>query len=125
VARLIEALERIPRGFGQTPVLLSRTGGRVELETFRHRHWNPALAALKDAGLEHRGVYACRHTFATWSIRAGVDLFHLSRVMGTSLRMIDKTYGHLAPDAHSYIGGKLDTYDDQVAAGDLKEAPNG
>jgi integrase len=110
-ARVIEALERIPRGFGQTPVLLSRTGGRVELETFRHRHWNPALAALKDAGIEHRGVYACRHTFATWSIRAGVDLFHLSRVMGTSLRMIDRTYGHLAPDAHAYIRGKLDSYD--------------
>ena len=31
--------------------------------------------------------------------------------MGTSLRMIDKTYGHLAPDAHAYIRGKLDGYD--------------
>jgi len=25
--------------------------------------------------------------------------------------MIDKTYGHLAPDAHAYIRGKLDAYD--------------
>jgi hypothetical protein len=50
--------------------------------------------------------------------RAGVDLFHLSRVMGTSLRMIDRTYGHLAPDAHAYIRGKLDAYDSV----DAKEA---
>jgi hypothetical protein len=25
--------------------------------------------------------------------------------------MIDRTYGHLAPDAHAYIRGKLDAYD--------------
>jgi hypothetical protein len=31
--------------------------------------------------------------------------------MGTSLRMIDKTYGHLAPDAHAYIRGKLEAYE--------------
>jgi integrase len=71
-------------------------------------YWGPALAA---AGLEHRGVYATRHTFATWSIRAGVNLFYLSRVMGTSLTMIDKTYGHLVPDADEYVRGLLNTYD--------------
>jgi hypothetical protein len=51
----------------------------------------------------------------------GIDLFHLSRVMGTSLRMIDETYGHLAPDAHAYIRGKLAAYDGAEA----KEAANG
>jgi hypothetical protein len=29
--------------------------------------------------------------------------------------MIDKTYGHLAPDAHAYIRGKLDAYDTAAA----------
>jgi integrase len=54
---------------------------------------------LLAAGVEHRGVYATRHTFATWSIRAGVNLFYLSHVMGTSLTQIDRTYGHLVPDS--------------------------
>ena len=35
------------------------------------------------------------------SLAAGVSLFSLSRRMGTSLDMIDRTYGHLAPDAEA------------------------
>jgi hypothetical protein len=37
--------------------------------------------------------------FASLSIAAGVSLFELSRFMGTSPAMLDKTYGHLLPDA--------------------------
>jgi len=44
-------------------------------------------------------IYDCRHTYATMSLAAGVLLFSLSRRMGTSLDMIDRTYVHLAPDA--------------------------
>ena len=111
-ARVAEALEQRPRGFGQTPVFVTKRGDRIKHDTFRMRHWGPALKA---AGLEHRGVYATRHTFATWSIRAGVNLFYLSRVMGTSLTMIDKTYGHLVPDSDEYVRGLLDSYDDGKA----------
>jgi integrase len=107
-ARVVEALETMPRGFGQTPVFTTKRGQRIEHVTFRMRHWGPALAA---AGLEHRGVYATRHTFATWGIRAGVNLFYLSRVMGTSLTQIDRTYGHLVPDSDGYVRGLLDAYD--------------
>jgi hypothetical protein len=31
--------------------------------------------------------------------------------MGTSLEMIDRTYGHLAPDAEEYERGLLDAFD--------------
>ena len=41
----------------------------------------------------------------------GVNLFHLSRVMGTSLTMIDRTYGHLVPDSDECVRGLLDAYD--------------
>jgi integrase len=119
-ARVVEALESMPRGFGQTPVFVTKRGERIKHDTFRMRHWGPALAA---AGVDHRGVYATRHTFATWSIRAGVNLFYLSRVMGTSLTMIDKTYGHLVPDADEYVRGLLDTYDggsDLLRLGELR-----
>jgi hypothetical protein len=33
-----------------------------------------------------------------WSLAAGVDLFTLLPRLGTSLAMVDATYGHLAPD---------------------------
>jgi len=40
-----------------------------------------------------------RHTFATWSLAAGMSIFTLARRMGTSVQMIDATYGHLAHDS--------------------------
>jgi hypothetical protein len=48
--------------------------------------------------------------------RAGVDLFTLSRRMGTSLAMIDATYGHLAPDDDERERALLDAYDLGAAA---------
>ena len=51
------------------------------------------------------------HTYAAFSIAAGVGLFALARRMGTSLEMIDRTYGHLLPDAVDYERGLLDAFD--------------
>ena len=42
---------------------------------------------------------------------AGVNLFTLARRMGTSVEMIDRTYGHLLPDAVDHERGLLDAYD--------------
>jgi hypothetical protein len=44
--------------------------------------------------------------------------------MGTSLEMIDKTYGHLAPDADEYELGLLDAFDARIsrAGGHLLDA---
>jgi hypothetical protein len=50
---------------------------------------------------------------------AGVSLFTLARRMGTSVEQIDKTYGHLLPDAEDHERGLLDAYDarsDEAAA---------
>ena len=90
-------------------------GGRAD----RHqqlppsRHWTPALEA---AGVAHRRIYDLRHTYATWSLAAGVDIFTLSRRMGTSVAMIDRTYGHLAAGADEYERELLDAYDARSAA---------
>jgi hypothetical protein len=53
-----------------------------------------------------------RHTFATWSLAAGMSIFTLSRRMGTSVQMIDATCGHLAQGAEDQDRGLLDAYDD-------------
>jgi integrase len=70
----------------------------------------PALAA---AGIGHRRIYDMRHTFATWSLAAGMNIFTLARRMGTSLQMIDEMYGHLAQDAEDQDRALLDAYDSQ------------
>lgn len=57
-----------------------------------------------------------RHTFATWSLAAGMGIFTLARRMGTSVQMIDRTYGHLAHDAEDQDRDLLDAYDSRNAA---------
>jgi hypothetical protein len=44
-----------------------------------------------------------------WSIPAGIQLFYLSRIMGTPVAMIDATYGHVVRDSEEYLCGLLDT----------------
>jgi integrase len=78
-------------------------GGHID--TRRTRDWYPALEA---AGIKKRGPYQLRHTFATEALAAGISIFELARVMGTSVAMIDRTYGHLARDSEQAIRARLD-----------------
>jgi integrase len=93
-AKVLDALDELPRRDGI--VFPAAGGGRIDINRFRSREWSPALKA---AGIAHRRIYDMRHTFATWSLAAGMNIFTLARRMGTSLQMIDRTYGHLAQDA--------------------------
>jgi integrase len=68
-------------------------GRSVDLENRRRRDWHPALDA---AGIPSRRIYDLRHTFATHALAAGLSIFEVARFMGTSVRVIDSTYGHLA-----------------------------
>jgi hypothetical protein len=82
-----------------------------ELVSDRPRASSPPFPRRK-AGIEPaRRIYDLRHTYATFSLAAGVSLFTLARRMGTSVEMIDRTYGHLAPDAEDYERGLLDAFD--------------
>jgi integrase len=84
-----------------------KRGRHLNLHKWRADEWTPAVHA---AGFVHRSPYALRHTYATFAIAAGVSLFELARFMGTSVEQIDKTYGHLLPDALDRTRQALDSF---------------
>ncbi|MGH3610445.1 MAG: hypothetical protein ACRDRD_20505, partial [Pseudonocardiaceae bacterium] len=56
-------------------------------------------------------IYDLRATFASRALAAGVSVFELARVMGTSVRMIERHYGALLDGATAGIASRLDAYE--------------
>lgn len=58
---------------------------------------------LTKSGLLHsssgsrRSTYCLRHTYATFRLMEGVDVYFLAKQMGTSVKMIEDYYGHITP----------------------------
>ena len=89
----------------ETPLLFPSPAGRpIDLDNWRLRVWYPAL---EGAGIEKRGPYCLRHTFASEALRAGVSIFELSRLMGASVETIEAHYGHLVRDSEGHLRALL------------------
>jgi integrase len=87
--------------FGRTPTLpfvANRTQARAD-------------EAWKDGGLERLTPHACRHTFASLMIAAGVNAKALSTFMGhANISITLDRYGHLMPGSEEEAAGLLDSY---------------
>jgi integrase len=77
-------------------------GGRGPVIQFEGR---PVLSvkvafgkAVTLSGLEGVTGYTLRHTAASWMIQRGASASKVAGVLGTSAAMIERHYGHLAPD---------------------------
>src|SRR5581483_6911846 len=112
-ARVIAALDEHPWRIDSQLVFPGTRGGHLDLHSWRRDEWN---TAVDSAGLAKRTPYAMRHTFASFSIAAGVSLFYLARLMGSSVDRIDVVYGHLLPDSEDYLRGLLDAFDTTTTA---------
>jgi integrase len=52
---------------------------------------------LLSASGKRRSTYSFRHTYATFRLMEGVDVYYLAKQMGTSVQMIEDYYGHITP----------------------------
>jgi integrase len=71
-----------------------------------HTRFDAAFRQIvQDAGLpsgrkDPKGIvyHTLRHTFASWLVMRGVDLYTVAQLLGNSLKMVETVYAHLAPD---------------------------
>jgi hypothetical protein len=69
-------------------------GGLVNLDNWRRRVWAPAV---EGAGVARPArPYDMRASFISDALHAGVPVFTVAKVAGTSVRMIERTYGPVA-----------------------------
>jgi hypothetical protein len=73
----------------------------------------PSREARRTSSASESGVcaYDLRSTFASNSLAAGVTVFELARLMGTSVAMIERHYGTLLEGAGADIARRLSAFE--------------
>jgi integrase len=120
--RAITALDAMPARVDTPLIFPAPKGGLLNLDNFRRREWAPAIEA---SGIRTPArIYDLRSTFASDALAAGVSVFELARVMGTSVRMIERHYGALLDGATAGIANRLDAFEadrDRATTEDVKD----
>jgi integrase len=90
----VTLFRRLANGKLPGALLLTRDDGKA----WQHSDWDGLVrAAAAKAGLPpNTCLYTLRHSFITQAITDGMSVLETARLVGTSIAMIDKHYGHLA-----------------------------
>jgi len=97
----VTLFERLAKAKLPTAFLLTRDDGKQ----WAHSDWDELVRdAAKEAELP-KGVclYTLRHSFITQAITDGMSILAVARLVGTSVMMVEKHYGHLAGEAHAQL----------------------
>jgi integrase len=99
VAEYLERIRAIAKATGPDDFVFTTFKGKRAGLLYRL----PLEELLTESGLRvsssgsRRSTYCFRHTYATFRLMEGVDVYSLANQMGTSVKMIEEHYGHITP----------------------------
>jgi integrase len=105
-APALQALDSLVARLDSPYVLAGPKRGPFDVHNFRRRKWNPAVESSGIA--KPARLYDLRSTFASNALAAGITVYELARIMGTSVAMIEAHYGALLDTAHESLLERLD-----------------
>jgi integrase len=99
VANYLERIRAIAKVTGPDDFVFTTFKGNRAGLLYRR----PIEELLAESGLRvsssgsRRSTYCFRHTYATFRLSEGLDVYSLANQMGTSVKMIEDHYGHITP----------------------------
>ncbi len=99
VADYLERIREISKATGPNDFVFSTFEGKTSIGLYRdtlERLLIESKLLLSSTG-KRRSTYCFRHTYATFRLTEGVDVYFLAKQMGTSVKMIEDHYGHITP----------------------------
>ena len=107
-AGALEALDSLVARLDSPYIFAGPKRGPFDVHNFRRREWNPAV---ESAGIETPArLYDLRATFASNALAAGITVYELARIMGTSVSMVEAHYGALLDAAHGSLLERLEAF---------------
>jgi integrase len=80
-------------------IFVDNETGQPIVKDVYYRYWKEILQKTELDQLNKKIVFYClRHTYATWSLYAGVNIYDLALNMGCSIHFIEEHYGHVKVD---------------------------
>lgn len=95
---LQEIRDEYEREFNTPPRLSSQVFHGLPYTDTSHAVTEYLVAAGLKEKVGPKAVHALRHTFASWCVMAGVDIFTVSKWLGHGSVLVTQMYAHLAPD---------------------------
>ena len=99
VAEYLERIKKISKATKPDDFVFTTHNGKLNATLYQ----SLIEALLTESKLLHsssgsrRSTYCFRHTYATFRLTEGVDVYFLAKQMGTSVKMIEDYYGHITP----------------------------
>jgi integrase len=99
VADYLERIRAISKATGPDDFVFTTSTGKRALTLYGSLITKllTESSLLRSSSGSQRSTYCFRHTYATFRLSEGVDVYFLATQMGTSVQMIEDHYGHIVP----------------------------